>query len=487
MKLIKLGTQGLIALAIISSSQVMASDDGWYMGFNIGKSRVDIDNQRINSSLLSQGFVNTDTTNDDKDNGWKVFGGYQLNKYFALEGGYFDLGEYSFQANTLPVGTYSGNIRIKGINLDAVGILPITQKISAFGRLGLNTAKAQTHFAGTGAVNVLDPDHSKRDTNYKMGLGLAYAFTPSLALRAEAERYRIDDTMNNRGDVDLVSLGLVYRFGQNDAVAVSEQSPEPEPVIVTEVAPVVVVPVVTEEYCSILEMEFEIDNDTIQREEKERLKTLGTFLSKYPETTATIEGHSDNVGDNEYNMQLSLRRAQSVVNYLVETIGIAPSRLKSVGYGSSRPIADNQTQEGKRSNRRIAAVISCATDIEGLNVAPTRMTMAMNIEFDQNSDTVKSKYAEDLRKVAVFLKANPKTTATVEGHTGNIQATPEVIMAISQRRAQNVVNYLVDTYGISRSRLTAEGFGRSRRFAYNNTAAGEQENRRVNIIINYNK
>ncbi|MBK6756740.1 MAG: OmpA family protein [Moraxellaceae bacterium] len=60
-------------------------------------------------------------------------------------------------------------------------------------------------------------------------------------------------------------------------------------------------------------------------------------------------------------------------------------------------------------------------------------------------------------------------------------------MAISQRRAQNVVNYLVDTYGISRSRLTAEGFGRSRRFAYNNTAAGEQENRRVNIIINYNK
>ena len=256
MKLIKLGTQGLIALAIISSSQVMASDDGWYMGFNIGKSRVDIDNQRINSSLLSQGFVNTDTTNDDKDNGWKVFGGYQLNKYFALEGGYFDLGEYSFQANTLPVGTYSGNIRIKGINLDAVGILPITQKISAFGRLGLNTAKAQTHFAGTGAVNVLDPDHSKRDTNYKMGLGLAYAFTPSLALRAEAERYRIDDTMNNRGDVDLVSLGLVYRFGQNDAVAVSEQSPEPEPVIVTEVAPVVVVPVVTEEYCSILEMEF---------------------------------------------------------------------------------------------------------------------------------------------------------------------------------------------------------------------------------------
>lgn len=487
MKFFKLGTQGLIALAVISSSQVMAGDEGWYMGFNIGKSRVDIDNQRISSSLLSQGFVTTDITNDDKDNGWKVFGGYQLNKYFALEGGYFDLGEYSFQANTLPVGTYSGNIRIKGINLDAVGILPITQKISAFGRLGLNAAKAEDVFSGTGGVHVLDPEHNKRDTNYKMGIGLAYAFTPSLALRAEAERYRIDDTMNNRGDVDLVSLGLVYRFGKNDAAAVTEQPLEPEPVIVAEVVPVVVEPIATEQYCSILEMEFEIDNDTIQRQEKERLKTLGTFLSKYPETTAIIEGHSDNVGDSEYNMQLSLRRAQSVVDYLEQDFGIASSRLKSVGYGSSRPIADNQTQEGKRSNRRIAAVISCATDIEGLNVAPTRMTMAMNIEFDHNSDTVKSQYAEDLRKVADFLKANPKTTATVEGHTGNIQATPELTMAISQRRAQSVVNYLVDNYGISRSRLTAEGFGRSRRFAYNNTAEGRQENRRVNIIINYSK
>jgi len=487
MKLLKRGTQGLIALAIISSSQLMASDEGWYAGFNIGKSRVDIDNQRITSSLLSQGFVVSDISNDDKDNGWKVFGGYQLNKYFALEGGYFDLGQYSFQANTLPVGTYSGNIRIKGINLDAVGILPITEKISAFGRLGLNMAKAQDVFSGTGAVHVLEPDHKKRDTNYKMGIGLAYAFTPSLALRAEAERYRIDDAMNNRGDVDLVSLGLVYRFGQNEPAIVNEASiPEP----VTEVAPAVVVVapvVITEEYCSLLEMEFEIDKDEIQREEKERLNTLGTFLSKYPETTATIEGHSDNVGDDEYNMQLSLRRAQSVVSYLVDSVGIAPSRLKAVGYGATRPIADNQTQEGKRSNRRIAAVISCATDIEGLRVAPTRMTMAMNIEFDQNSDTVKSQYADDLRKVAVFLKANPKTTATVEGHTGNIQATPELTMAISQRRAQNVVNYLVDNYGISRSRLTAEGFGRSRRFAYNNTAEGQQENRRVNIIINYSK
>jgi OOP family OmpA-OmpF porin len=58
-------------------------------------------------------------------------------------------------------------------------------------------------------------------------------------------------------------------------------------------------------------------------------------------------------------------------------------------------------------------------------------------------------------------------------------------MEISQRRAQNVVNYLVDNFGIERSRLTAEGFGQTRRFAYNTSLEGQQENRRVNIILDF--
>jgi len=60
-------------------------------------------------------------------------------------------------------------------------------------------------------------------------------------------------------------------------------------------------------------------------------------------------------------------------------------------------------------------------------------------------------------------------------------------MAISLQRARNVVNYLVDKHGIDRSRLSAEGFGKTRRYAYNSSAEGQQENRRVNIIFNYRK
>jgi OOP family OmpA-OmpF porin len=113
--------------------------------------------------------------------------------------------------------------------------------------------------------------------------------------------------------------------------------------------------------------------------------------------------------------------------------------------------------------------------------------MAMELEFDANSADVKPQYRQELRKVANFMKANPRVTATVEGHTGNLQSSPKLAMEISQRRAQNVMNYLATEFEVPRSRLAAEGFGQTRRFAYNTSAEGRQENRRVNIILDFPK
>jgi len=127
------------------------------------------------------------------------------------------------------------------------------------------------------------------------------------------------------------------------------------------------------------------------------------------------------------------------------------------------------------------------TDLRGLTVKPARITMALLIEYGPNKSDVQPQHRDELRKVANFLKANPAVSATVEGHTGNLQATAALSQEISQRRAQNVVDYLVTEFGISRSRLTAEGFGRTRRFAYNTSAEGQQENRPHNVIIHYPK
>ncbi len=206
------GTLGLAVLAAIASPFAVADDLGWYGGLNIGQSTAKIDDARITSNLLGAGFAASSIVDDNHDTGYKLFGGHKFNRNFALEGGYFDLGKFGFTATTIPAGTLSGSIRLNGLNLDAVGILPITERFSAFGRVGMNYAQARNSFSGTGAVNVLNPNPSKREMNYKFGAGLQYDFNESIGMRAEAERYRINDAVGSKGDIDLLSVGLVYRF-----------------------------------------------------------------------------------------------------------------------------------------------------------------------------------------------------------------------------------------------------------------------------------
>jgi OmpA-OmpF porin, OOP family len=484
-------TLSFAALSIFTASFTAAADPGWYFGGNGGRSETDVDEDRIAEDLRDQGFLTTSMDDNERDTGFKAFGGYQFNKYFAMESGYYDLGDFGFTSFTAPAGTLHGVLGARGLNLDAVLHMPFTEKFSAFARAGLAYSEVEGAFEGTGLVSVVEPNSEKRAANLKFGAGLEYMFTHRFGMRLEAERYRIDDSVGNKGDIDLISAGVLFRFGSPaPAPYVAPPAPPPPPPPTVVPPPVVAeppppVPVQTDRYCSLLDFQFEINQDKVQLEAQEKLAVIGKFLQKYPETTAVIEGHTDDVGTNEANQRLSERRSAAVVNYLVRNLRIDRSRLTAVGYGESRPIADNSTEDGKRQNRRIGAIVACATDVEGLYVRPARTTMALGIEFDALESGVKPQYRNELRGVADFLKANPKATATVEGHTGNLQATPAEAMKISQQRAQNVVNYLVDNFGIERSRLTAEGFGQTRRFSYATTPEGQKDNRRVNVIIEY--
>jgi OOP family OmpA-OmpF porin len=490
------GKLGLMALAVVASPVALAAESGWYGGISIGQSREENHHGRITAQLLGSGLTTNSISDDSRDTGYKLFGGKKFNKNFAIEGGYFNLGKFGFTANTTPAGSLNGTIKLSGFNLDALGILPITEKFSAFGRVGLQYAQAKDTFAGSGAVTVSNPNPKKSDTNYKYGVGVQYDFTEALGVRGEWERYRINDAVGNKGDIDMLLVGLVYTFGTEKpapkaatpppyvapvaaAPVVAAPAPAPAPVLV-------IVPVIakTQQYCSILDIQFEINQNTVQRESEEKLEKVLTFMRKYPDTTAVIEGHTDEVGTSAANMRLSQTRADNVVSFL-EGKGIARSRLRAVGYGETRPIGDNSTAAGKRLNRRINAIIACATDIEGIAPIPARITMAMEMEFDTNRAEVRPQYREELRKVANFMKANPRVTATVEGHTSNQQGTHAQAMQLSQRRADNVVDALVNQFGVERRRLSAAGFGETRRFAYNTSVEGQQENRRVNIILDF--
>jgi OOP family OmpA-OmpF porin len=479
-------TLGFAALAIFTAQFTAAAEPGWYFGGNGGPSQTDVDEKRIAADLLAQGFATTFMDDNERDTGFKVFGGYQFNKYWAMEGGYYDLGDFGYTSFVLPPGTLHGVLGARGLNLDAVLQLPFTPKFSAFVRAGVAYSEVEGAFEGTGLVNVTEPNSESKEANLKYGVGFEYMFTRHFGMRLEGERYRIDDSVGNKGDIDLYSAGVLFRFPKTPPPApyIAPPPPPPPPVVVAP-PPVVVeppppIPVQTDRYCSLLNFQFEINQDKVQLEEQEKLAVIGKFLQKYPQTTAVIEGHTDDVGSEEANQRLSVRRANAVVNYLVRTLHVDRTRLTPVGYGESRPIADNSTDEGKRENRRISAIVACATDIEGLYVRPARTTMALAIEYDARETAVRPAYRNELRGLAEFLKANPTTTATVEGHTGNLQATPAESMRISTERAQNVVNYLVENFGIERSRLTAEGFGQTRRFSYN-----PEDNRRVNVIIEY--
>ncbi len=107
-----------------------------------------------------------------------------------------------------------------------------------------------------------------------------------------------------------------------------------------------------------LEIEFDTAKANIKPKYHEKIKKVADFMTTYPETTAVIEGHTDNVGSEASNLKLSAKRAESVKQYLVNKFKIDPKRLSTKGYGESQPIADNSTAEGRQKNRRINAVIT---------------------------------------------------------------------------------------------------------------------------------
>jgi OOP family OmpA-OmpF porin len=117
-------------------------------------------------------------------------------------------------------------------------------------------------------------------------------------------------------------------------------------------------PIPIKEKVSIqLNVEFEFNSAHVRSMYDSQIQKVADFLAAYPNTIAVIEGHTDSKGSEAYNLKLSQRRAESVVRILIDH-GINASRLKAIGYGESRPVADNNTEEGRQRNRRVVAVIT---------------------------------------------------------------------------------------------------------------------------------
>ena len=181
----------VMAAPAVSIAQARG-ETGWYLGGNIGQSKLKDGCSGLGGSGISC---------DDTDTAFKILGGYNINRNFAAELGYTDLGKAKASGLGL-----TDELKATAWELSAVGSLPIANQFSAFGRLGLYfaDAKENTNFAG-------NFKHTNSDLTY--GFGVRYDYSRELGVRGEWQRYsKVGGGDLGKSDVDVISVGVVWNF-----------------------------------------------------------------------------------------------------------------------------------------------------------------------------------------------------------------------------------------------------------------------------------
>lgn len=107
---------------------------------------------------------------------------------------------------------------------------------------------------------------------------------------------------------------------------------------------------------SFNDIHFATNKAEILPESNETLQQIGQLLQEHPQLNLLIEGHTDNTGDFDNNMELSKQRAEAVRSHLIDQYGVSKERLRSMGQGQAQPISTNDTEEGRAKNRRVEIV-----------------------------------------------------------------------------------------------------------------------------------
>lgn len=225
-------------------------------------------------------------------------------------------------------------------------------------------------------------DAVQNTTAASIGVGYKHFFNQHVAVFAEASRqHGIDESY---GDANF-KFGMTYLFGNPAPKA--EPTPAPAPAAVVVAAPVdsdadgVVdgsdkcantpanhkvdatgCTIYQEKMASVgdidIEVRFSFDSAVIPANKISDVEGLGAFMQRFPESTVVIEGHASNIGNPDYNMRLSERRANAVADMLKSKFNIAESRITAIGYGVTRPRAEGSTREAHRANQRIEAKVT---------------------------------------------------------------------------------------------------------------------------------
>jgi OOP family OmpA-OmpF porin len=335
-------------LAVMATGLSYAGQDPgtWYGGIAAGQSSFE-------SIELSTPLAVPHS--DDKNNpAGRLFGGYQINHWLSLEGGYNFL-------NSMDVGVVGSAMRpeleLQGIDLTAKAGVALSDSFDLYARAGAFYYQAD--------VNDLNMDDS--DWAPVAALGGEVAVNESVALRLEYQRvYNMDsaDDIGAEFDNHLVSLGLIYRFGQSksEPVAVAP-TPAPAPAMVKS----------TQEFHLSSDVLFGFDKSGLSKEGEDALVDLVKKIREdgFEYESARVEGHTDRIGSDAYNQKLSEARAATVADFLASQ-GLPAESIKFVGLGESQSVIGDQCKGINRKelinclgpDRRVVIKIDGVKEIE---------------------------------------------------------------------------------------------------------------------------
>lgn len=356
----KLALAAFLAPVLLAGA-AYAAEPGFYLGAGAGRStlKADLDNG---------------TEIDKDDTGYKAFLGYQFVPWLGLEGGYVELGSADSD-RTLPNGNrIDGRLDVGGWEGYLVPSLPIGDHFEIFGKIGgFNgdvTADGKIRAPDGSTLSKYDQS-SDNESMWAYGGGVAWNFGKGhWSLRAEYLDYDAD----NVDDLYMVSGSLVYRF-------FSDRTPAPA---VAAAAPVVAAPPAacsdadndgvcdTDDQCPntpagarvdaigcgcdySMQLEFAFDSAKLSASDMEQLDELASILAnpKVSSIEGAVDGYTDSIGAESYNLGLSQRRAEAVANYLQSKGVNLGGRFSVHGYGEADPVASNDTAEGRAQNRRV--------------------------------------------------------------------------------------------------------------------------------------
>lgn len=194
----------VLALGGLIASAEASAQGSFYIGGSLGES--DIDDEIAIPHFITSGTV------DGNSSGFKIFGGYQFSPYFGLDLAFVDLGKASYSGSYFGTPVTGGTASLWGLNVSAVGTVPLNEAFAVFGKIGLFAWEAKARDT-TGGFPF---SATENGGDFSWGLGFSYGFTRNISARVEWERFGLGgggyQWNVDLGHADLLSLGVVYSF-----------------------------------------------------------------------------------------------------------------------------------------------------------------------------------------------------------------------------------------------------------------------------------